>query len=396
MSSVMPESARIARILVVDDTAMNLQIVATVLSRAGYQVFPATSGAEALKRVETACPELILLDVNMPEMDGFEVLRRLRHNPHTRDTPVIFVTAANDVQTVTAGLEAGAVDYVSKPFNPAELLARIRTHIELKRSRDELIRCAQELAVSNEQLIALNNEKNEFLGVAAHDLRNPLSGILGMAEMLIESPELPHADAVRMLEMVAKSAQEMFYLIQALLDVNAIEEGKMAIQNEAFSAGSLLRDLQERHSTAARQKHIQLHLALPAQEITLFADRLLTAQVLTNLLSNAIKYSPFHKEIWITLFAPDALPNPPEPPPTSPWGSIAIRDQGPGLTAADKAKLFGKFVRLSAQPTGGELSVGLGLSIVKKLLIAMHGAVWCDSEPDQGATFYIALPMHTA
>ena len=157
-------------ILVVDDIIRNIQVVGTVLCKEGYEVMPAASGAEALKCVHAQLPDLILLDLMMPEMDGLEVCRRLMAEAATSQVPVVFLTASNEMEHLVKGFEMGAVDYVTKPFNPPELLARVRTHLELERQR----------------LREMNEEKNEFMGIAAHDLKNPLSAIQGYAEMILE------------------------------------------------------------------------------------------------------------------------------------------------------------------------------------------------------------------
>src|SRR5262245_19555324 len=174
LSSLSGASTR-SRVLVVDDIPKNLQVVGTMLRNAGCAVMPATSGAEALESVRVQLPDLILLDLMMPEMDGLEVCRRLKADPSTQQIPVIFLTASNEMEHLVKGFEVGAVDYVTKPFNAPELLARVRTHLELKHAR--------------ERLREMNEEKNEFMGIAAHDLRNPLSAIKGYAEMMLEDSQ---------------------------------------------------------------------------------------------------------------------------------------------------------------------------------------------------------------
>src|SRR5437762_7724646 len=180
------------RVLVVDDITKNLQVVGTMLRNAGYEVMPTTSGAQALERVRVQLPDLILLDLMMPEMDGLAVCERLKADPLTRRIPVIFLTASNEMEHLVKGFEAGAVDYVTKPFNPPELLARVRTHVELKQAR--------------ERLRKMNNEKNEFMGIVAHDLRNPLGAISGYAEMLKEETESLQPSPI---EQFARSRKEM-------------------------------------------------------------------------------------------------------------------------------------------------------------------------------------------
>ena len=204
------------RILVVDDVMQNLQVVGTMLRNEGYDVMPAGSGPQALERVRVRVPDLILLDLMMPEMDGLEVCRRLKADSSTRQIPIIFLTASNEMEHLVKGFEAGAVDYVTKPFNGAELLARVRTHLELKLAR--------------ERLREMNDEKNEFMGIAAHDLRNPLSAIQGYSEMVIEDAQsLKHSELEANGERIRETAKRMADMVQNLLDANRIERGEMKL-----------------------------------------------------------------------------------------------------------------------------------------------------------------------
>jgi CheY-like chemotaxis protein len=205
-----------SRILVVDDISKNLQVVGTMLRNEGYEVMPAGSGAQALERVSVRLPDLILLDLMMPEMDGLETCHRLKADPLTRQIPVIFLTASNEMEHLVKGFELGAVDYVTKPFNPPELLARVRTHLELKHAR--------------QRLREMNDEKNEFMGIAAHDLRNPLSAIKGYSEMMIEDARaLQHRELEENGRQVLDAASRMAEIVQNLLDANRIERGEMTV-----------------------------------------------------------------------------------------------------------------------------------------------------------------------
>jgi two-component system sensor histidine kinase/response regulator len=355
------------RILVVDDVVQNLQVVGTMLRNEGLDVMPAGSGAQALDRVQARLPDLILLDLMMPEMDGLEVCRRLKADAATREIPVIFLTASNEMDHLVKGFEAGAVDYVTKPFNGAELLARVRTHLELKLAR--------------ERLREMNDEKNEFMGIAAHDLRNPLSAIKGYSEMVIEdAQDLKHRDLEEHGRKILEASSRMAEMVQNLLDANRIERGEMQVNPVSSDLASLVASVTEtqRPRAAAKQQTIRLeNTAGPANALI---DPAVMVQVLENLISNAVKYSPPGKNIWVSLTAdPDGM-------------RCEVRDEGPGLNAEDQKKLFGKFARLSAKPTGGEHATGLGLSIVKRMVEAMHGRVWCESEPGNGASFNVEVP----
>ena len=371
-------------ILVVDDVQQNIQVVGTMLREAGYSIMPATNGAAALQRVQKKLPDLILLDLMMPEMDGLEVCRRLKADPAAQPIPIIFLTASNEMSHLVQGLEAGAVDYVTKPFNPPELLARVRTHLELKHARDTIVRYGQELS-------RLNEEKNEFMGIAAHDLRNPLGAITGYAEIILEEaaslqpapPERFERARQEMTECASRineTSRRMAEMVQNLLDANRIERGEMQLNLAPTDLGPALKSVVETQRPHATAKQQAIHLETPATPAMALVDRSVTVQVLENLLSNAVKYSPPGKNIFVRLKqSTDTV-------------RCEVQDEGPGLSAEDQKRLFGKFARLSAKPTGGEHSTGLGLSIVKKMVEAMNGRVWCESELGKGATFVVQFP----
>jgi two-component system sensor histidine kinase/response regulator len=363
-------------ILVVDDVSKNLQVVGTLLRKENYRVVPATSGAQALERVRAELPDLILLDLMMPEMDGLEVCSKLKADPLTQRVPIIFLTASNEMEHLVKGFEAGAVDYITKPFNPPELLARVRTHLELKHAR--------------ERLREMNEEKNEFMGIAAHDLRNPLGAITGYAEMVREElASLPSSsgeafarsirEATDCTERIRQASQRMAEMVQNLLDANRIERGELKLKLAPTELIALAKGVIQNQRPRAIAKQQQLILRSAHEAISAVIDADVMVQILENLVSNAVKYSPPGKDIIVHLKLADGTVH------------LEVQDQGPGLSAEDQKKLFGKFARLSAKPTGGEHSTGLGLSIVKKMVEAMHGKVWCESEPGNGATFIVSL-----
>jgi len=356
-----------SRILVVDDISKNLQVVGTMLRNEGYHVMPATSGPQALERAHAQPPDLILLDLMMPEMDGLEVCQRLKAEPLTRQIPVIFLTASNEMEHLMKGFEAGAVDYITKPFNAPELLARVRTHLELKHAR--------------ERLRELNDEKNEFMGIVAHDLRSPLGTINGFAELLLDDATMARPEVEDSARRIRDTATRMAEMVQNLLDANRIERGEMELKLAPTDLGALVASVVEAQRPRALAKSQTLRLESLTGPVPAVIDPSVTIQVIENLVSNAVKYSPPGKNIFVRLMQPaEAI-------------RCEVQDEGPGLSAEDQKKLFGKFARLSAKPTGGEHSTGLGLSIVKKMVEAMNGRVWCESELGKGATFVVQFPM---
>lgn len=282
---------------------------------------------------------------------------------------------------------------------------------ELAAANTQLRVAKLEIEEQNRMLLDLDKEKNEFLGIAAHDLKNPVSAIQGIAEML-QHEDFSPAQVKKLSAVILDNSRRMFELITNLLDVNAIESGNLALQSVVFNANVMLSGVIDRFEQPALLKDIHIELTLPEQHLFVFADNYATIQIIENLLSNAIKYSQPAQVIRVRLKESQILQT------NRIWTReewlkmsdegesdldeyiekcvrFEIQDFGPGLTEEDKAHLFTKFARLSAQPTAGEHSTGLGLSIVKKLTDTLGGRVWCDSAFGHGATFIVELPQAT-
>lgn len=376
-------------ILIVDDVPENIQLLGSMLQRRGYRVSLAENGLEALASVERDPPHLVLLDISMPEMDGFEVCIKLKESAATRDIPIIFISAFSDKGRVVQGFDIGAVDYVTKPFNSAELFARIRTHLDLRFTKELLMQRNQQLQELNEQLNQLNQDKDELLGIVAHDLKSPLSAIRGIAETLVRDKSLSTDEAQELNGSIFTTSERMFALITDLLSANAIERGGMNFTMMPVDVGDIAEQMVYQYKEAAQKKGIHLHYA-HTHNILAHSDEKALIHILDNLLSNALKYSPPGKAVSVSVSTQEKSA-------FMPQGSVrvAVKDEGQGLTEEDMSKIFGKFTRLSAKPTAGEHSTGLGLSIVKKLADAVHARVWCESVFGQGATFFIDLPLLT-
>ncbi len=242
-------------------------------------------------------------------------------------------------------------------------------------------RYTHEIEAKNAALEKLNQEINEFMGIAAHDLKNPLSGIRGAAELIQADLEtLSKADISEYMGLIHQAAQRMFQLIANLLDVNAIESGKFNFKLAAVEMSPLVQTVLNNYLKPAQAKNIEVHWNAPLTPLIAWLDKNTGEQILDNLISNAIKYSPVSKPIYIRLLQ------------TEQTVCCEIQDEGPGLSEKDQQKLFGKFAKLTAQPTAGEHSTGLGLFIVKRLVTAMNGRVWCESELGKGTCFIVEFP----
>jgi signal transduction histidine kinase len=288
------------------------------------------------------------------------------------------------------------------------ILEKQATEIEL--SNTELHTTNESLYQRNFELAEINREKNEILGIVAHDLKNPVSNIRMLSKLLRnDATNLSVAEVQEFSGDIYTVAERMFELITTLLDVNAIEEGTIRFNFSVFEIASITENVVLNYRSRAQAKDITLHFEQNQSKegterypVVAYADKNATLQVLDNLFSNAIKYSPYNRNVWIRVLSDDyAVLHDTTPQggllaPSQDFIRIEIQDEGPGLTNEDKEKIFGKFTRLSAKPTAGEHSTGLGLSIVKKMVEGMNGKVWVESEFGKGATFILLLPKGEA
>jgi two-component system sensor histidine kinase/response regulator len=355
-----------ARILVVDDQPTNIQVVGSVLGKFGHEIIPASDGPTALKRLGLRKPDLILLDMLMPGMSGYDVCAQVMAHPEWKDIPIIFLSASDDKDFIVRALDAGAVDYITKPFNQAELVSRVRTQLALKAARDQLRQLAE--------------DKDELVGILTHDLKNYLGGIHMSAELLLGHAKKSNDARLSLLtENIFRSSGLSLAFVKEFLANSAADYG-LTLKPVAINFVDIATSVVQHHEVAAAQKQLEIQTDFSAGAVMVQADAQALDQVLDNLLSNAIKFSPAGKKIFVTVQT------------SGNFGECLIRDEGPGFTVEDKTRMFRRYGRLSARPTGGEASTGLGLSIVRKLVLDMRGELSCDSTHGQGATFTVRLP----
>lgn len=254
--------------------------------------------------------------------------------------------------------------------------------LKVEERTNELNESNKELKKAYHRVLELNEEKNEFLGIAAHDLKNPLTAVSAFAEIIKTDKELPEAQREDFLDEIIKASGRMFAIVKNLLDVNVIEQGKLNTKLESVSVKKVIGELVAQFSESAAKKNIKIVQTYFDDEPSVLADYNLMLQVMQNIISNAIKFSPSDKNIFLNTSKNE----------NNGMLEIIIKDEGPGFTEQDKKKVFQKFARLSARPTGGEHSTGLGLSIVKKLIEMMNGSIRLESEAGAGAEFIITLP----
>lgn len=363
----MPTSAGPSgRILVVDDQQANLQVVSALLSRKGYEVATATNGIDALETLRAHAPDLVLLDMLMPGMDGFELLAELRKDPALAQLPVVFLTVAQDRELLLRAFDSGAVDYVTKPFMPEELLARVEAHLGLKRMRDRLEHVAR--------------ERQELVNLVAHDLKNPLTSIHFASDILLAG-NVPAERQQRYLRIIRESTDDAFGYIRRYLETQA--DSAHASSGTAPDAvaclGDTLQWLQGRYALQLEAQGGRLRLPELLDPPRVRVDPVVLRQVCENMISNALKYAPGSDvEIAIDSGGPG-------------FWQLRFQDRGPGIPEARRSALFTPFFRVDNSRDDG-VSSGLGLSLARQILNTLGGELWYEDRDGGGASFVIALP----
>ncbi|MBL4706694.1 MAG: response regulator [Flavobacteriales bacterium] len=364
-----------SKILLVDDRPENLLLLRKIIENPGREVFSTTSGNEALKLALEHSFALILTDVQMPEMDGFEMLEILRLDDKNKYTPVIFVTAlSKEDKYVHRGYSEGAVDYLFKPLSTQVVRAKVDVFVSLNEQRLELLEQAN-------TLIQLNEEKNKFLGMAAHDLRNPIAVFQHYSKFLIEDlhGNIPE-ESFNFLEVIHATSKLMMTLVDELLDVTKIESGTFKIDRERTKLNRIVKNSLLMNENYAKRKSIKIESVLAEELPDLNIDSRKIGQVLDNLINNAIKYSPESTRVLVTTHFEKGQ------------GVITVSDQGPGIAEDEIPILFEAYKTTKNKPTAGEKSTGLGLSIVAKIIEAHDGEIVVVSKPNEGSKFIVKLP----
>ncbi len=353
-------------VLIVDDLAKNIQVVANILQQENYQMAFALDGGSALENARSKHYDLILLDVMMPEMDGFEVCRQLKAHPATRDVPVIFLTAKTDNESMLKGFELGAVDYVTKPFNAAELLARVRTHLRLR--------------ASEQQLRELNANKDRFLSIISHDLRTPFGVLLNLSRTLIQQFEVYSSEElIDYLKMLNNSAEQFYKMLENLLTWSRIQRGVISFSPKPLDLGVIAFEVCFMLKAQAEKKQIRLLNNVP-REALVHADEEMTKTVLRNLTSNALKFTPREGEVRLEIEQTDG------------FITLLVIDTGVGIPEHSMEKLFRIEDHCKTLGTEGEEGTGLGLILCRELVEKQGGGIQAENRQDHGAVFRVSLP----
>jgi signal transduction histidine kinase len=383
-------------ILIVDDNDSNIDILLEALGE-DYDISVALDGETALEDIESNPPNLILLDIMMPGMNGHEVCKRLKSNERFSNIPIIFLTGMNDHESVAHGFELGAVDYITKPFQISELKARVKTHLELKQYRDHMESLVQERTadlkdananlkelLKNERELTLKSRaagkaKSDFMNIVSHELRTPLNAILGMNDLLLLSTDLD-SQQKEYATIIKKSSGNLLSIINDILDFSEIDTGKLSLEKVDFRMDDIIKEI----ASLAIQKNAIFMIDIPNDIPNLLVgDPLRLTRVLSNLIDNAIKFSIDQPEIILGLKASHN-----EWKPFEITTSFYIKDKGIGLSKKDIDKLFKEpFTQLECSYSRNYGGLGLGLSICKSLVEMMDGQFTVESEQGKGSTF---------
>ena len=373
-------------ILLVDDDPKDIHLLSVLLQESGYVVESAMNGQEALAWINRKLFDLILLDVMLPDIDGYDICKRLKSIPTTRSIPVIFLTAKTDPPSVIKGFQLGAVDYLTKPFQREELLARVKIHLALLEQQQTLDKYAdlleeknRELAQKNKQLEEANASKDTFFSIIAHDVKSPLTGFLSFAQILRHVQNIGHEHFQELVTHFQQSAERLLALLDNLLTWAQIQRGTIEFMPQRINLQCCAASVLGLFRQNAQQKNIALDNALP-QDVWVEADANILETILRNLLSNALKFTPSGGRVELRAVSDNAAVK------------IMVTDTGVGLSEENAANLFLIGKRIRQTGTAGEKGTGLGLLLCKEFVAKHGGTIGVDSTLHHGTTVWFTLP----
>lgn len=423
---------RVKNILIVEDSPTQLEHLQYMLEQNGYSVTASLNGSAAKEILKDQKPDLVISDIIMPELDGYGLCEFVKHTPELMHIPVMLLTNLSDPKDVIKGLQAGADNFLTKPYNEQFLLSRIRYILinqelrgtssrtdmgieimfggskyfinsnrmqiidlllstyenaiqkngELSEANQQLVTMHREIAKKNLELQKLNEEKNKFLRMAAHDLRNPIGVILSYSMIILEeAAQKLSAEEKDFVETIKRSSEFVLTLLNELLDIAVIESGQVSLNLSQVDIISLIENNINLNRVQADTKNITIEFTPQIKSCELNIDNIKIEQVLNNLISNAIKFSHQNSVVHVGAYLDDN------------YITIFVEDHGQGIPEKEQQKLFQPFARTSVKSTAGEKSTGLGLSIVKRIIESHNGKIWVNSEVGKGSRFSFALKI---
>jgi signal transduction histidine kinase len=367
-------------VLVVDDTPANLQLLTGMLKKHGYRVRPVPSGRLAIQAVRKIKPDLILLDINMPDMNGYEVCEYFKADAALKDIPVIFISALDETIDKIKAFSAGGVDYITKPFQFNEVEARVQTHLKLRGIQVELELRNSQLQTSFEEVKKLEELQNNLTHMIIHDMRSPLLGVTGFLEILaLKGGKTMTSNDLAILSGARSSALVLVDMVNSLLDVCRLEQGQMPLNLGILDLDVLIGNALA--SLGSLTGKVSLHYQKPTLATLVKCDANLITRVIANLVGNSIKYTP--KDGQVTVSFEDIGDG---------TVKLWVSDTGSGILHEYHQKIFDKFGQVKTQHSNTRYSTGLGLAFCKLAVEAHGGKIGVESEIGKGSTFWIILP----
>lgn len=368
-------------ILVVDDSKQNVVLLSHVLEEEGFRVEKSYDGDEALEKIKQIKPDIILLDIMMPKMSGIEVGQALRRSEY-EDIPIIFLSSSNESVDKVQAFEAGGVDFLNKPFDKDELLVRLRNHLMLnvlEQEKEQQLKILKEREV---QLSEVNQKKHKLMRMLSHDIKNPISGIMGLVTILLEDDELSGEEKEEMLLLIKQSSEKLLELVVDLLDKEVIGGELGSLNLESHDIVAIAKQAILENQSKAALKKISLHLDTSSKEIPITIDFQKIDQVFNTLISNAIKFTLTSGKVKIVLEEKE-----------DETLLIKIVDSGIGIPNTMLPNFLISSNKEKTDNPGGILGVGLGLEEVQTYIEKHDGVIWVESKENKGTTFFIELPF---
>ena len=363
------------KILIVDDVMSNVLLLKVLLTNEKFAIATASNGRQALEQVEKENPDLVLLDVMMPDMSGFEVAQHLKSNPNTADIPIIFLTALNSTADIVKGFQVGANDFISKPFNKEELIIRVTHQISLVAAKRLILSKTEEL----QRTIA---GRDKLYSVIAHDFRSPMGSIKMVLNMLILNlpSEKIGAEMYELLTMANQTTEDVFSLLDNLLKWTKSQIGKLNVVYQDVDLVEVTDGVIEIFSMVASLKKIRIREMKP-EKMMVNADIDMLKTVVRNLLSNAIKFSKENSEVLVKMEEVDGM------------AVVSVQDYGCGISEEGQKKLLHTDTHFSTFGTNNEEGSGLGLLLCKDFVVKNGGKLWFTSKEGEGSIFSFSIPV---
>ena len=374
------------RILIVDDEERNVKLVKGMILSEKYEVATATCGQEALDYLESNPVDLIILDVMMPDIDGFEVCRRLKEDDATRIIPILMVTALMEKEHRVKAMAVGADDFLSKPVDRTELLVRVKSLLRIKSYHDQVLETNVQITAKNIELEKLEQTKEELTHMVVHDLMNPLS-VISMGLDLLMFDQLNYNDEQKKtMQQCHYNCDELKRMIQSMLDIHKMEDGKLQPTSKEVVISDLITNLMESFEASAEYNQIELEFTALDSDHTVYGDEMLIKRVISNLISNAIRHTPPFGKVTIGVSGVEGD------------GSLklSVSDTGEGIEPQYHDKIFKRFEQVDLKNSGAKVgSSGLGLAFCKMAVEAHGGDIWVESDGNgNGSTFHLKVPTN--